>query len=111
MSIVSREYLRSLKKINDDKIYRETINTIVIAISNNIIRIATSGLIEYNVPIYYKQCIPTQMLILETFIPDVSYIHDVVAKLKESFIDSDIEYLESKDIRGKVLESLIRIQW
>lgn len=43
--------------------------------------------------------------------PDVSYIHDVVAKLKESFIDSDIEYLESKDIRGKVLESLIRIQW
>ena len=116
--------LRNLKKINDDKIYREKIDTIVTYIGEQIIKKATDGLTEYNAPISTnidstaiknsnsnsKDNVVYRHL-ANIISEDKTYINDIVNKLKEKFIDLDIQYLESKDLRGNVLERVIRIKW
>jgi len=116
--------LRNLKKINDEKIYNEKINSIVNYIEEQIIKKATDGLTEYNAPISTnidstaiknsnsnsKDNIVNRRL-ANIISEDKTYINDIMDKLKEKFIDSDIQYLESKDLRGNVLERVIRILW
>lgn len=38
-------------------------------------------------------------------------IVSIIEKLKTIFLDLSIEYVESKDLRGNVLDSAIRIKW
>lgn len=107
--LYTRENLRYLKRENDLKVYNDMINNFVKYISEDVVKSATIGKLQYDYPCEkidnaYKNYV---IAIGE----DISYIEDIIDKLKKIFIDSDIQYLESKDLRGKVLERVIRIKW
>jgi nucleoside diphosphate kinase len=42
---------------------------------------------------------------------DSKQIDDVINKLKSIFLDLSIEYVESKDLRGNILRTAIRVNW
>jgi nucleoside diphosphate kinase len=42
---------------------------------------------------------------------DSKQIDDVINKLKSIFLDLSIEYVESKDLRGNILRTVIRVNW
>jgi len=42
---------------------------------------------------------------------DSKQIDDVINKLKSIFLDLSIEYVESKDLRGNILRTAIRMNW
>jgi len=42
---------------------------------------------------------------------DSKQIDDVINKLKSIFLDLSIEYVESKDLRGNILSTAIRMNW
>ena len=42
---------------------------------------------------------------------DSKQIDDVINKLKSIFLDLSIEYVESKDLRGNILGTAIRMNW
>lgn len=103
--LYTRENLRYLKTENDLKVYNEKINYTVKYIAEDIIKNATIGKLHHEIP-----CEKIDMAFKNINV-DTSYIENIIDKLKEIFIDLDIEYLESKDLRGKVLERVIRIKW
>jgi nucleoside diphosphate kinase len=42
---------------------------------------------------------------------DTKQIDDIINKLKSIFLDLSIEYVESKDLRGNILRTAIRVNW
>jgi len=42
---------------------------------------------------------------------DSKQIDDIINKLKSIFLDLSIEYVESKDLRGNILRTAIRVNW
>jgi hypothetical protein len=116
--------LRNLKKINDEKIYNEKINSIVSYIEEQIIKNAKNGITKYNATICLNLDATTiqnsnsnsknnvmNRNLNKVVSEDTKYINDIMDKLKGIFIDLDIQYLESKDLRGNVLERVIRVLW
>ena len=118
MTTYSREYLNGLKKEADLKQYNDKLNEIVSNISKAILFSATKGSKEFTVKI---KIIPQSMREVNTgtfswgpdtfVVYDIEMIHQVINKLKIQFFDSHIEYVESKDLSGNVLTSVIRVNW
>ena len=118
MTTYSREYLNSLKKEADLKQYNDKLNEIVSNISKAILFSATKGSKEFTVKI---KIIPQSMREVNTgtfswgpdtfVVYDIEMIHQVINKLKIQFFDSDIKYVESKDLSGNILTSVIRVNW
>jgi len=118
MTTYSREYLNSLKKEADLKQYNDKLNEIVSNISKAILFSATRGSKEFTVKI---KIIPQSMREVNTgtfswgpdtfVVYDIEMIHQVINKLKIQFFDSDIKYVESKDLSGNILTSVIRVNW
>ena len=120
MTTYSREYLQGLKKEEDTKQYNNKVSEVVSIISKAIIFTATRGSTELTLKIKIilpsKQgdsitagrlnCGPHTVVVY-----DIEMIYQVIDILKNQFFDSHIEYVESKDLRGNVLESAIRIKW
>ena len=113
MTTYSREYLQGLKKEEDTKQYNNKVSEVVSIISKAIIFTATRGSTELTLKIKIilppKQglnCGPDTVVVY-----DIEMIYQVIDTLKNQFFDSHIEYVESKDLRGNVLESAIRIKW
>jgi hypothetical protein len=90
--------------VNSSKIYgkKEFIN--VVRIVEDSIRYDKRGTIQPSN--YSRQISQTSIDVY-----DSKQIDDVINKLKNIFIDLTIEYIESKDLRGNVLDSAIRIKW
>ena len=44
-------------------------------------------------------------------VSDTNQIDNVINKLKTIFLNIDIQFVESKDIRGNVIKSAIRVNW
>ena len=115
MNTYSREYLKGLKKEEDMRQYNDKLNEVVSTISKAIIITATRGSTEL---ILKTKIIPYQVSSCRisggnntVVVYDIEMIHSVIDKLKIQFFDSHIEYVESKDLRGNVLDSAIRIKW
>ena len=118
MTTYSREYLNSLKKEADLKQYNDKLNEIVSNISKAILFSATKGSKEFTVKI---KIVPQSMREVNTgtfswgpdtfVVYDIEMIHQVINKLKIQFFDSDIKYVESKDLSGNILTSAIRVNW
>ena len=118
MTTYSREYLKGLKKEADLKQYNDKLNEIVSNISKAILFSATRGSKEFTVKI---KIIPQSMREVNTgtfswgpdtfVVYDIEMIHQVINKLKIQFFDSDIKYVESKDLSGNILTSAIRVNW
>lgn len=115
MTTYSREYLQGLKKEEDTKQYNNKVSEVVSIISKAIIFTATRGSTELTLKI--KIILPPKQGDKITAGPDTVVVYDiemiyqVIDTLKNQFFDSHIEYVESKDLRGNVLESAIRIKW
>lgn len=115
MNTYSREYLKGLKKEEDMRQYNDKLNEVVSTISKAIIITATRGSTELIlktkiIPYQVGRCIGSGGQ-NTTVVYDIEMIHSVIDKLKNQFFDSHIEYVESKDLRGNVLDSAIRIKW
>jgi hypothetical protein len=116
MNTYSREYLKGLKKEEDMRQYNDKLNEVVSTISKAIIITATRGSTEL---ILKTEIIPPQIGSCRAssrghntvVVYDIEMIHSVIDKLKIQFFDSHIEYVESKDLRGNVLDSAVRIKW
>ena len=118
MTTYSCEYLNGLKKEADLKQYNDKLNEIVSNISKAILFSATKGSKEFTVKI---KIIPQSMREVNTgtfswgpdtfVVYDIEMIHQVINKLKIQFFDSDIKYVESKDLSGNILTSAIRVNW
>lgn len=116
MNTYSREYLKGLKKEEDMRQYNFKLDDIVSTISQAIILTATRGSTEL---ILKTEIIPPQIGSCRVssrghntvVVYDIEMIHSVIDKLKIQFFDSHIEYVESKDLRGKVLDSAICVKW
>ena len=115
MNTYSRTYLKGLKKEADLKQYNDKLDEVVSTISKAIIFTATRGSTEL---ILKTKIIPHEIGSCRggggnntVVVYDIEMIHQVIDKLKIQFFDSHIEYVESKDLRGNVLESAIRIKW
>ena len=115
MTTYSREYLQGLKKEADLKQYNDKLDEVVSTISKAILFTATRGPTELTLK---TKIIPHEISSCRggggnntVVVYDIEMIHHVIDKVKIQFIDSDIEYLESKDLRGNILESAIRIKW
>jgi hypothetical protein len=116
MNTYSREYLKGLKKEEDMRQYNDKLNEVVSTISKGIILTATRGSTEL---ILKTEIIPPQIGSCRgssrghntVVVYDIEMIHKVIDKLKNQFFDSHIEYVESKDLRGNILDSAICIKW
>ena len=115
MNTFSREYLKGLKKKEDMRQYNDKLNEVVTTISKAIILTATRGSTEL---ILKTKIIPYEMGRCigvggnnTVVVYDIEMIHQIIDKLKIQFFDSHIEYVESKDLRGNVLDTAIRIKW
>ena len=118
MTTYSCEYLNGLKKEADLKQYNDKLNEIVSNISKAILFSATKGSKEFTVKI---KIVPQSMREVNTgtfswgpdtfVVYDIEMIHQVINKLKIQFFDSDIKYVESKDLSGNILTSVIRVNW
>lgn len=115
MTTYSRTYLKGLKKEADLKEYNDKLNEVLSTISKAIIITATRGSTELTLK---TKIIPHQIGSCRgggghntLVVYDVEMIHQIIDKLKIQFFDSHIEYVESKDLRGNVLESAICIKW
>ena len=112
MTTYSREYLQGLKKEEDTKQYNNKVSEVVSIISKAIIFTATRGSTELTLKI---KIMPPQKNFNwgpdTVVVYDIEMIYQVIDTLKNQFFDSHIEYVESKDLRGNVLESAIRIKW
>lgn len=120
MSIYTREYLKRLKKEADMIKYNNKTQEIVEILSKAIIFNATKGLLNVQLKIKivprnpngdYQNCMGMNYGPDTILMYDVDQITVVINKLKEKFIDSDIQYVESKDLRGNVIESAIEVKW
>jgi hypothetical protein len=114
MNTYSREYLKGLKKEEDMRQYNDKLNEVVSTISKAIIISATRGSTELIlktkiIPYEMGRCISGGNNTVVVY--NIEMIHSVIDKLKIQFFDSHIEYVESKDLRGNVLDSAIRIKW
>ena len=112
MTTYSREYLQGLKREADLKEYNDKVDEVVRTISKAILFSATKGSTELTLKT--KIIPPPKQLNWgpDTIIVyDIEMIHQVVNKLKIQFFDSNIEYVESKDLSGIILDSAIRVNW
>jgi len=115
MNTYSREYLKGLRKEEELRQYNDKLNELVSTTSKAILITATRGSTELTLK---TKIVPHQVgrsisrvdnnTIL---VYDIEMIHQIIDKLKIQFFDSHIEYVESKDLRGNVLESAIHIKW
>jgi len=115
MNTYSREYLKGLKKEEDMRQYNFKLDEVVSTISKAIILTATRGSTEL---ILKTKIIPYEMGRCigsgghnTIVVYDIEMIHSVIDTLKIQFFDSHIEYVESKDLRGNVLDAAIRVKW
>jgi hypothetical protein len=118
METYSREYLKGLKKEIDDKRYNDKTEELVDKISKAILFSAKKGLLNLQLKIKIIPMNPiNQGCMVMNYGPDTIVIYDmeqidaVIQKLKEKFFDTHIEYVESKDLRGNILESAIQVKW
>ena len=118
MITYSREYLQGLKREADLKQYNDKANELVSTISKAILFTATKGSRELTLktrimpPPTAGQSLTMGRTSPDTIVVyDIEMIHQVIDTLKIQFFDSHIEYVESKDLRGNVLDSAIRIKW
>ena len=112
MTTYSREYLKGLKKEADLKQYNDKLNEILSNISKAILFSATKGSTELTLKT--KIIPPPKQLNWgpdTVVLYDIQMIHQVIDKLKIQFFDSHIEYVESKDLSGIILDSAIRVNW
>ena len=115
METYSREYLKGLKKEEDMRQYNYKLNEVLTTISNAIILTATRGSTEL---ILKTKIIPHQVGRCigaggnnTVVVYDIEMIYQIVDRLKIQFFDSHIEYVESKDLRGNILDAAIRVKW
>lgn len=117
MTTYSREYLQGLKREADLKQYNDKANELVSTISKAILFTATKGSRELTLKTRIMPPPTAGHKIICGSSPDtivvydIEMIHQVIDTLKIQFFDSHIEYVESKDLRGNVLDSAIRIKW
>ena len=112
MTTYSREYLQGLKREADLKQYNDKVDEVVRTISKAILFSATKGSTELTLKT--KIIPPPKQLNWgpdTVVLYDIQMIHQVVNKLKIQFFDSHIEYVESKDLSGIILDSAIRVNW
>ena len=118
MSRYSCTYLQGLKKETDLKQYNDKLDEVVSTISKAVLSTASRG----NTKLILKtKVIPplTDGVSSRNFSwgPDTLIVYDsmmidkVIDKLKMQFFDSHIEYVESKDVSGNIINSAIRIKW
>jgi uncharacterized protein YecA (UPF0149 family) len=89
-AVVTSAKLEGKKEfINVVKIIEDSIKHSTIRISNHTRQISQSSIDVY----------------------DSKQIDDVINKLKSIFLDLSIEYVESKDLRGNILRTAIRVNW
>jgi hypothetical protein len=115
MNTYSREYLKGLRKEMELRQYNDKLNEVVSTVSNAILITASRGSTELTLK---TKIVPLQIgssgiaggnnTIL---VYDIEMIYQIIDKLKIQFFDSHIEYVESKDLRGNVLDSAICIKW
>ena len=115
MTTYSREYLKGLKKEEDMRLYNHKLNEVLSTISKAIILTATRGSTELTLktkisPHEMARCIGAGGH-NTVVVYDIEMIYQIVDTLKIQFFDSHIEYVESKDLRGNVLESAIHVKW
>lgn len=97
MTTYSREYLRGLKKAEEMMQYNNKVHEIVSTVSKAILFTASRG--------------STELTVDTIVVSDIEMIHTVIDKLKIQFFDSDIKYVESKNLSGNLLQCVIRVKW
>ena len=118
MSTYSRTYLQGLKKETDLKQYNDKLDEVVLTISKAVLSTASKG----NTKLILKTKVISQLTDGVnggnfSWGPDTLIVYDsimidkVIDKLKMQFFDSHIEYVESKDVCGNIINSAIRIKW
>jgi hypothetical protein len=115
MNTYSREYLKGLRKEEELRQYNDKLNELVSTTSKAILITATRGSTELTLK---TKIVPPQIGSTRNvgghnhiLVYDIEMIHSVIDKLKNQFFDSHIEYVESKDLRGNVLDTAIYVKW